>query len=354
MADVCNPSNQIGNYAPSSTGGNGDAFFKNVDAVNVNADLVACGTLTIDGEIFDATVLDSKTQNINEDLTSPGTTQIDGVLSVDSIVATTLNATTCRASMITNNGAFTQTGTSYLQGNVEIASTKNLTFKTSTVGSDYIMNTNPTEFRLTLPTSGALSIVNGSTETARLNSSGFQVTGSSFTLNSIPQSSVRTAQISAQTGTSTVTVPLPSNAYSCIKLFLSNVGLSTNTNIFFQVASATSSPTYLATGYYCAGENTTDQKWNVNNGAGIRLLNSLDNNEGVHGVITIERPYGQGTQWYVNCDLFSTTGSVVDCLKTVGIINANQTIGTIQFNGNGGLFNRGGSYVYAVLSNYNC
>lgn len=60
--NVCDPAFQIPTYSTSGSG-SGTSFFKNIDAVSVESDLISCGALTVNGVPITTTTTD-KVQNM--------------------------------------------------------------------------------------------------------------------------------------------------------------------------------------------------------------------------------------------------------------------------------------------------
>lgn len=90
--DYCNPQNQIKTYAPTATGATTTLFAKNIDCVNLDADLVACDELTIKG--VPLTNIDSvtrRTQNIL-DTTDANQTLMIGILEAPDIETSSISA----------------------------------------------------------------------------------------------------------------------------------------------------------------------------------------------------------------------------------------------------------------------
>ena len=106
MTDVCNIANQIASYTPSSTGLEVSLLSKNVDAVTVEANLVACNALTIQG-IPVTTTSSDKIQNISS--ATAGVTNFTGEvtmtdLSTDQIETDTIIPKTGNTLQITDAG----------------------------------------------------------------------------------------------------------------------------------------------------------------------------------------------------------------------------------------------------------
>jgi len=92
MTDVCNLANRIGTYAPSSSSAvNVNLLSKNVDAVTVEANLVACDALTIGGVPI-TTVSAEKVQNITA--ATPAQTTFNGQVTMTDLSTTQIETDT--------------------------------------------------------------------------------------------------------------------------------------------------------------------------------------------------------------------------------------------------------------------
>ena len=91
MSNVCSAANLISTYTPSAAGSEISLLSKNVDAVTVEANLVACNALTIQGVVVDTSTSD-KIQNISS--ATAGVTNFTGEVTMTDLSANQIETDT--------------------------------------------------------------------------------------------------------------------------------------------------------------------------------------------------------------------------------------------------------------------
>lgn len=335
MSDYCSASKFIANYAGT---GSGTAYFKNVDAVTVESDLVACHQLTIDGVAVDGTfsTLNDKTQN---QTAVPDTTTFTGTVTATGINAANVNTNTIlpfsgsnvyigsagTGITFNNSNKYVGIGTGNPQYPLDVSgelqtrskirvvdsvSTSSLTLM-RLLGSNVSTSTTTNEIRITLGTSegtrtaGVISwYPRSDVNNNKMSLYIYGTSSPSIDLNasaSVPYVGISSRlcttpiTVAASSGTSVFIYNIPTAA-TVITLSVSELGLNSNSSISFRVGTSAG---ILATNQYAytlhQRNATNEYVAGINGGNNIQISPNLNNNEKVYGNITLTKMKGTGT-----------------------------------------------------------
>lgn len=378
MPDYCSASKFIANYAASGTG-SATAYFKNVDAVTVESDLVACNQLTIDGVSVDGTfsTLNDKTQN---QTAVPNTTTFTGTVAATGINTANVNTNTILpfsgSNVYIGSGG---TGISYNNSNnrvgigtasagypldvvgeiqtrsririVDATSTSSITLLRM-LGSTVSTSTTTNEIRMTIGTSegtrtaGVISwYPRSDVNNNKMSLYIYGTTSPQIDLNAsatVPYVGMSTRlcttpiTVAASSGTSVLIDNIP-EAATVITLSVSELGLNSNSSISLRVGTAAGILAGTQYSFTFDQKNATNAyTTGINGGNNIQITPNLNNNEKVYGNITLTKMKGTGTNIsYVVSGVLklivSTGGDQTNILTVAGWINTQAEIKQIQF-----------------------
>jgi len=324
MTNFCTASNQIGSYASSCTTTQ-NIITKNIDCVNLDADLVATGNLTVDGvDLSSYPDIVAKTQNIvstppgtsfTGPLTAPGlnVTQIaanDPLLGIEigSVLNQTMASTT---GTVMYNMINPSLGTGFNDNmGLEIGTSKTTDNAWQML---YVNNaaalSRRLDFRMRGYTTPTLCLTRGKVGVGNsAPTEALDVTGNvkiSGTLTVTGQGPVihNMSSFASSSGSATKTLTgINAATVSKVKITLQNVGLNANSQFWLAIPGATK----------IDGEANSGSLRVVSNINIPMTVNNLLNNEGIYGEVTLTKIFTQSSKatwkWLVTGTLYADGG----------------------------------------------
>lgn len=351
MTNFCTASNQIGSYAASSSSTTQNIITKNIDCVNLDADLVATGNLTVDGvDLSSYPDIVEKTQNI---VSTPPGTSFTGPLTASGLNVTQIAANDpllgIEIGSVLNHTMASTTGTfmyNMINPSLGTGFNDNMgleigTSKTTDNAWQMLYVNNATalsrrlDFRMRGYSTPTLCLTRGkvgvgnSAPTEALDVTGNAKIGGSLTttlpITTIPQI-ILTGNFADQT---TQTPGIPTTAKK-IRVTFNAVGISSNGQIRMQVGD---SSTILTTGYNVECWSRLDSEFDSN---GIICTHkALGNSVKLYGYVQIYKIYTNTLQtawnWGVEGNIFQTNGASIDGTAVSGLIDTTDTFQPTRF-----------------------
>lgn len=351
MTNFCTASNQIGSYASSSSTTTQNIITKNIDCVNLDADLVAAGNLTVDGvDLSSYPDIVAKTQNI---VSTPSETSFTGPLTASGLNVTQIAANDpllgIEIGSVLNHTMASTTGTfMYNMINPSLGTGFNdnmgLEIGTSKTNDNawqmlYVNNATALsrrlDFRMRGYTTPTLCLTRGkvgignSAPTEALDVTGNAKIGGTLT-TTVPIATIPQIILVGNFANLTTQTPgIPTTAKK-IRVTFNGVGISTNGQIRMQIGD---SSTILTTGYYTQCFDTYETQAEDN---GIACTSrGLANLEKIYGYVEIYKIYTNTTQttwnWGVQGNILRSNGTTKDGTVVSGFIDTTDTFQITRF-----------------------